>query len=45
MFSVNLGYQFLHIYNVVRRFPASPYVTVTCQLDEILELLVLSTRV
>jgi hypothetical protein len=45
MFSVNLDYQFLHIYNVVRRFPASPYVSVTRKLYEILELPVPSTRV
>jgi len=38
MLSVKLINQFLHIPEILRWFPASPYVTVTCSFYEIMEL-------
>jgi len=45
MLSVKLVDQFLRIPEILRRFPASPYVTVTRPLHEIMELPVASLRV
>jgi len=45
MFSVKLVDQFLRIPEILRRLPASPYVTVTRPLYEIMELPVASFRV
>jgi hypothetical protein len=45
MLSVKLVDQFLRIPEILRRFPASRHVTVTCQLYETLELPVASFRV
>jgi len=45
MFSVKLVYQLLPIPEILRRFLASPYVTVTRRLYEIMELPVASLRV
>jgi hypothetical protein len=45
MLSVKLINQFLRIPEILRRFPASPYVTVTRPLDETMELPVAPLRV
>ena len=45
MLSVKLINRFLHIPEILRSFPASPYVTVTRPLYEMMELLVASLRV
>jgi hypothetical protein len=45
MFSVKFVEQFLRIPEMLRRLPASPYVTVTRPLYEIMELPVASFRV
>jgi hypothetical protein len=45
MLSVKLVKQFLRIPEILRRFPASPYVTVTCPLYEVMERPVPSFRV
>jgi hypothetical protein len=45
MLSVKLINQFLHIPEILRRFPASPYVTAIRPLNKIMELPVVSIRV
>jgi len=45
MLSVKLINQLLRIPEILRRFPASPYVAVTRPLNQIMELLVVSFRV
>jgi hypothetical protein len=45
MLSVKLVNQFLRIPEILCRFPASPYVTVTCPVYKIMELPVASLRV
>jgi hypothetical protein len=45
MLSVTLSNQFLRIPEILRRFPASPYVTVTRPVYEIMELPVAPLRV
>jgi len=45
MLSVKLINQFQRIPKILRRFPASPYITVTCPLYEIIELPVAPLRV